>query len=123
MRLLPLVFIMLAGSLVAGEPQYPLRDGSESVAKGSIFPRLRFSCNCSPLTPSIVTRRSVSCREGFVKNARNNSTLQHSVNCGDTNIIFGSDRVATGRRSNLSLLGRPRVRRRLRSAHKLAADP
>src|SRR3954467_6734646 len=33
MRLLPLTFIMLAGSLVAGEPTaYPLWDGQESVA-------------------------------------------------------------------------------------------
>ena len=35
MRLLPLIFLMLAGSLVAGEPTpaYPLWDGSESVAE------------------------------------------------------------------------------------------
>src|SRR5450432_535549 len=32
LRLLPFIFIMLAGSLVAGEPTvYPLWDGSESV--------------------------------------------------------------------------------------------
>ena len=34
MRLLPLIFVMLAGSLVAGEPTaYPLWDGQESVAE------------------------------------------------------------------------------------------
>src|SRR5438552_10412237 len=32
MRLLPLLFIALAGPLAAGEPPYPLWDGSESVA-------------------------------------------------------------------------------------------